>query len=58
MENNGGTGCLGSVIISAQVTLFLMKIAGAIEWSWLAVFTPVILVAIVIILLIIADSAI
>ena len=58
MENNGGAGCLGSVIISTQVTLFLMKIAGAIEWSWLAVFTPAILVAIVIILLIIADSVI
>lgn len=51
--NNRGIGFFGAL----QVAFIVMKVAGVIRWSWIAVFSPAIIyVVLVIIICVIAAS--
>lgn len=45
--NNGGIGFFGAL----QVAFIVMKVAGVIRWSWIAVFSPAILYGILVIII-------
>lgn len=52
-SNGGGIGFFGLL----QVAFIVLKVAGVIRWNWLAVFSPMIIyVILVIIICIIAAS--